>query len=132
LVCALPTVRIAVDRLLWGFDAKGREIAFDCRQGCADLPVATKVIAFCGSPWPNYRGSERICALLSSAYTEDNVHRAEEWAAQARQNQRAVILSRIRKSLQGHQADDRVEPKVHRGCVESFGQGDNGAPSLDS
>jgi hypothetical protein len=45
LVCALPTVRIAVDRLLWGFDAKEREIAFDCRQGCADLSVGTKVIS---------------------------------------------------------------------------------------
>jgi hypothetical protein len=39
-----------------------------------------------------------------------------------------VILSKIRKSLEGHQADDRVEPKLYRGYVESFGKADNGAP----
>lgn len=111
LVCALPTVRIAVNRLLWGYDAKERELTFACRQGCADLTIGSHVIAYCGSPWPAYAGPERICFLFSSAYTEENVRRVEEWAAQARQNERALILDKIKKSLEAHQPDDRFQQK---------------------
>jgi len=126
-ICELPTVRVAVNRLLWGYDAKEREIAFSCR-GCADFSLGMKVIAYCGSPWPNYTGPERMCSLATSAYTDENVHRAERWAAQARQNQQAVILSKIRKSLDGHHWDDGFQPKVYRGHVESFGKAENGVP----
>jgi len=128
LVCALPLIRIAVSRLLWGFDAKEREIAFSCRKACANLSLGTWVVAYCGSPWPDYGGPTRTCSLASSSYTKENVHRVEEWAAQARKNERVLILNKIRKSLEAHQSGDRFQPRVYRGHVESFGKADNGVP----
>jgi hypothetical protein len=84
------------------------------------------VIVYCELPY----GSPAQCRFTTTAFTDENVRRVEEWARQARGRQPALILDKIRKSLDKRPSDPRWVPSVYRGRVQSIGKADNGLPLM--
>jgi len=121
-------MHVAPSRLLWGYN-KAPEVLVDCPfRDCSAVAVGAKVIAYC-ELLSVYEGPPGRCSFASVAFTDENVHRVEEWVKQARQRQPALILERIRKSLAAaDRSDARRVPSVYRGYVESIGKAENGVP----
>ena len=126
-IVMLPTMRVAVSRLLWGYYKEAEVNAVCPHRDCSNIPVGTKVIAYCDA-MDVYRGPQASCALATVDASEENIHRAEQWAAQARQNQRALIIEHIRKYLATRSPDPRSVPSVYRGHATWVGKADNGIP----
>jgi hypothetical protein len=63
-----------------------------------NVAVGTNVIAYCEAMGV-YRAPPASCALATPDTSDESVKRAERWAAQARQHQRALIVEHIRKYL---------------------------------
>ncbi len=126
-ISMLPTMRVSVTRLLWG-DYKAPEVIAACpHRDCSDVAVGANVIAYCQAI-SAYRQPPAICPLVSLNAGEENVHRAEQWAAQAREHQRTLIVEKIGKYVASHPADSRSEPIVYRGHAAWVGKADNGLP----
>ncbi len=124
----IPTMRVAVSRLLWGYYKEAEVNAVCPHRDCSDVPVGSKVIAYCEAMGGVYRGPQAFCALATVDASGENIHRAEKWAGQARQNQRALIIEDIRTYLATRSADPRAVPSVYRGHATWVGKADNGIP----
>lgn len=126
-IAIVPTMRIAVSRLLWGY-YKEAEVTADCpHRDCSTIAVDANVIAYCEAMGGVYYRPPAGCTLVSTETSEDNIHRVEQWAARAREHQRSLIIERIRKALAAH-GDPRVIPSVYRGYATWVGKADNGIP----
>ena len=123
----LPTMRVSVTRLLWGYYKETEVIAVCPHRDCSGVAVGANVIAYCQA-MDAHRGSPANCPLASLDASEENVHRAEQWAAQAREHQRALIVEKIGKYVAAHPADSRSEPMVYRGHATWVGKADDGLP----
>jgi hypothetical protein len=123
----IPTMRVAVSRLLWGY-YKEAEANVECpHRDCSNVSVGAKLIAYCEALGV-YRGPQAFCRLATVDASDENIHRAEQWAAQARQHQPALIIEQIRKYLATRKADPRSAPSVYRGHATWVGKADNGIP----
>jgi hypothetical protein len=93
-ISMLPTMRVSVTRLLWGYYKDLEVIAICPHRDCSGVAVGENVIAYCQG-MDVYRQPPANCPIVSLNAGEENVHRAEQWAAQAREQQRALILEKI-------------------------------------
>lgn len=126
-ITMLPTMRVSLSRLLWGY-YKGVEVDAVCpHRDCSNVAVGANVIAYCQA-MDVYRGPPANCALATLDASAQNIQRAEQWAAQARRHQRALIVEQIRKYLATRNADSRAVPSVYRGHATWVGKADNGLP----
>jgi hypothetical protein len=123
----LPTMRVNVTRLLWGYYRDAEVVAVCPHRDCSGVSVGANVIAYCQA-MDVYRQPPANCPLVSLDASEENGHRAEQWATQARERQRALIVEKIAKYLAKHPADSRSEPRVYRGHATWVGKADNGLP----
>jgi len=121
----LPTMRVAVSRLLWGYYKEAEVNAVCPHRNCSDVLMGAKVIAFCQA-MDVYRQPPASCPLVSLDASEENVDRVEQWVAQAREHQRALIVEKIGKYLAARHPDSRTEPMVYRGHATWVGKADNG------
>ncbi|HEY4763905.1 MAG TPA: hypothetical protein VIH75_09540 [Candidatus Sulfotelmatobacter sp.] len=126
-ILLLPTMRVGVTRLLWGYYKEPEVIAVCPHRDCSGVAVGANVIAFC-QVMDVYRQPPANCPLVSLNAGEENVHRAEQWAAQAREHQRTLIVEKVGKYVASHPADSRSEPMVYRGHATWVGKADNGLP----
>jgi hypothetical protein len=126
-VSMLPTMRVSVTRLLWGYYKEPEVIAICPHRDCSGVVVGANVIAHCRA-MDVYRDPPARCPVVSLDASEENVHRAEQWAAQAREQQRTLIVEKIGKYVAAHPADSRSEPVVYRGHATWVGKADDGLP----
>jgi len=126
-IAMLPTMHVAVSRLLWGY-YKEPEVNAACpHRDCSTVPVGQNVIVYCEAMGV-YNGPPAYCGLATPDASDENVQRVEHWAAQAREHQRVLIVEQIRKYLATHHSDPRSVPMVYRGHAASVGKADNGLP----
>jgi hypothetical protein len=126
-VAILPTMRVNVTRLLWGY-YKDAEVAAVCpHRDCSDVAVGANVIAYCQA-MDVYRQPPANCPLVSVDASDETVHRVEQWATQARKHQQELIVEKIGKYVAAHPADSRAEPMVYRGHATWVGKADNDLP----
>lgn len=126
-IAILPTIRVSVSQLLWGY-YKELEVNAVCpHRDCSSVPVGTNVIVYCQA-MEVYRGSPAYCPLATPDASAENVKLAEQWAEQARQRQPMLIIEHIRKYLQTRHADPSWVPSVYRGHATWVGKADNGLP----
>jgi hypothetical protein len=126
-ITILPTMRVSVSRLLWGY-YKELEVNAVCpHRDCSNVAVGGKAIVYCEAMGV-YNGPPAYCALATVDPTDENVQRVDQWAAQARQRQPALIVERIRKYLATRSPDPRSVPSVYRGHATWVGKADNGLP----
>ena len=128
-IAMLPTMRVSVTRLLWGYYKDAEVVAVCPHRDCSGIAVGANVIAYCQA-MDVYRQPPANCPLASLDATEENVHRGEQWAAQAGEYQRTVIVEKIGKYVAAHPADSRSEPMVYRGHATWVGKADNGLPMV--
>lgn len=127
LVAMLPTMRVSVSRLLWGY-YKEREVNALCpHRDCSVVSIGTKVIAYCEAMGA-YRGPLAYCALATPDVSDENLKLVEQWTAQAREHQRAAVIDQIRVYLATHHSDPPVVPSMYRGHATWVGKDDNGLP----
>lgn len=126
-IAMLPTMRVAVSRLLWGYYKEPEVNAVCPHRDCSNIAVGGNVIVYCEAMGV-YRGPPAYCPLATPDTSDENVRRLEQWAAQAREHQRGLIVEQIRKYLATHHADPRVVPSVYRGHATWIGKDDNGLP----
>jgi hypothetical protein len=126
-VAILPTMRVNATRLLWGYYKDAEVVAVCPHRDCSGVAVGANVIAYCQA-MDVYRRPPANCPLASLDATEENVHRGEQWAAQARKYQRTMIVEKIGKYVAAHPADSRSKPMVYRGHATWVGKADNGLP----
>jgi hypothetical protein len=126
-ISMLPTMRVSVTRLLWGYYKDLEVIAICPHRDCSGVAVGENVIAYCQG-MDVYRQPPANCPIVSLNAGEENVHRAEQWAAQAREQQRALIVEKIGRYVAAHPADSRSEPMVYRGHATWVGKADDGLP----
>jgi hypothetical protein len=126
-ISMLPTMRVTVVRLLWGYYKEAEVNAVCPHRDCSAVSVGANVIAYCQA-MDVYRRPPANCLLVSLDAGEENVHRAEQWAAQARQHQKELVVERIRRYLATHHADSRSEPRVYRGHATWVGKAEDGLP----
>lgn len=126
-ISMLPTMRVSVTRLLWGYYKEPEVVAVCPHRDCSGVAVGANVIAYCQA-MDVYRQPPANCPLVSLNAGEENVHRVEQWAAQAREHQRTLIVEKIGKYVASHLADSRSEPMVYRGHATWVGKADNGLP----
>lgn len=126
-ISMLPTMRVSVTRLLWGYYKEAEVIAVCPHRDCSGVAVGADVLAYCQAT-DVYRASLQNCPLVSPGASEENVHRAEEWSGQAREHQRALIAEKIGKFVAGHPGDSRSQPMVYRGHATWVGKADDGLP----
>lgn len=124
-----PTMRVSIARLLWGYYKETEVIGVCPHRDCSGFAVGANVIAYCQA-MDAYRHPPASCPLVSLTSDEESVHRAERWAGQAREHQRALIVEKISKSLATRQPDPRSEPMVYRGHATWVGKADNGITPL--
>jgi hypothetical protein len=126
-IAILPTMRVTVTRLFWGY-YKEAEVIPECpHRDCSSVPVGANMIVYCEA-MSVYRSPPANCPLATTEASDENVHRAEQWAAQARQHQHALIIEQIRKYLTTRNADPRSLPSVYRGHATWVGKADDGLP----
>ena len=126
-IAIVPAMRVSVARLLWGY-YKQEEVRAACpHRDCSNISVGSTVIVYCQAMGA-YRGPPAFCPLATPDTTDDNVHLAERWAAEARERQRALIIENIHKSLETRHADPSWVPSVYRGHATWVGKADNGIP----
>jgi len=126
-IAILPTMRISDSRLLWGY-YKEPEVNAACpHRDCSTVAVGSDVIAYCEAMGAD-RARPAYCALASPDANDENVRRTEQWAAQAREHQRRLIVEKIRKYLATRHADPGSVPSVYRGHATWVGKADNGLP----
>lgn len=124
----VPTMRLAISRLIWGY-YKELEVGADCpHRDCSNVAVGANVIAYCEPMGGVYSRPPAGCRVVSSEASEENIHRVEQWAARARERQRELIIERIRKYVAGYPPDDRSATAVYRGQAIWVGKADNGIP----
>ncbi len=128
-ISMLPTMRVSVIRLLWGYYKEPEVIAICPHRDCSGSAVGANVIAYCHA-MDVYRNPSARCPVVSLDASEQNVHRAEQWTGQAREHQRALIVEKISKSLATRQPDPRSKPMVYRGHATWVGKADNGITPL--
>jgi hypothetical protein len=126
-ISMLPTMRVSVTRLLWGYYKQPEVIAICPHRDCSGVAVGPNVIVYCHAMGA-YRDTPARCPVVSLDASEENVHRAEQWAARAREQQRALIVEKIGKYVAAHPADSRSEPMVYRGHATWVGKADDGLP----
>jgi hypothetical protein len=126
-IAMLPTMRVNMTRLLWGYYKEAEVVAVCPHRDCSRVAVGANIIAYCQA-MDVYRRPPANCTLASLDASEENIHRAEHWAAQAREHQRALIAEKISKYVAAHPADSRSEPMVYRGHATWVGMADNGLP----
>ena len=119
-----PGMLVTVSRLLWGYYKEPEVRALCPFWDCSGIAVGDSVIVYCESPY----GPPGQCRFTTTAFTDENVRRVEEWARQARERQPALILDKIRKSLDKRPSDPRWVPSVYRGHIASVTKDDNGFP----
>lgn len=124
-----PTMRVSIARVLWGYYKETEVIGLCPHRDCSGFTVGANVIAYCQAT-DAYRHPPATCPLVSLTSDEENVHRAERWAGQARDRQRALIVEKISKSLAALHPDSRSEPMVYRGHATWVGKEDNGITPL--
>ena len=120
-----PGIQVAVSRVVWGYYEDPEVRAVCPFWDCSGMAVGAKVIVYCESP---YGPPAAQCRFATTAFTDENVHRVEAWAKQARERQPALILDKIRKSLDKRPSDPRWVPSVYRGRIASVTKDDNGFP----
>ena len=128
-ILVLPTMRIRIARVLWGYYKETEVIGLCPHRDCSGLTVGANVIAYCQAT-DAYRHPPATCPLVSLTSDEENVYRAERWAGQARDRQRALIVEKIAKFLAAFHPDSRSEPMVYRGHATWVGKEDNGITPL--
>src|SRR6185437_12463701 len=104
-ISMLPTMRVKVTRLLWGYYKDAEVIGVCPHRDCSGLSVGANVIAYCqaiGNPPAN-------CPLVTEDAGEETVQRVEQWAAQARERQQVLIVEKIGKYVAAHSADSRTK-----------------------
>jgi hypothetical protein len=126
-IAILPTMHVNVTRLLWGYYKDAEVVAVCPHHDCSGVAVGANVIAYCQA-MDIYRHPPANCPLVSVEASEENVHRVEQWATQAREHQQALIVEKIGKYVAAHPADPRSEPMVYRGHATWVGKADNGLP----
>jgi hypothetical protein len=126
-IAILPTMRVTVSRLLWGYYKESEVNAVCPHRDCSGVPVGTDVIAYCQA-MDVYNGPPANCPLAVPAATDENVRLTQQWASQARQRQPALIVERIRKYLAARNPDPRSVPSAYRGHATWIGKADNGLP----
>lgn len=126
-IAILPTMRVSVSRLLWGYYKEAEVTAVCPHRDCSGVAVGANVIAYCQA-MDVYRRPPANCPLVSVDASEGNVRRVEQWTAQAREHQQALIVEKIGKYVAAHPADSRSEPMVYRGHATWVGKADNGLP----
>ena len=114
-----PTMRLGVWRLLWGYYKKAEVLAVCPHRDCSGVSVGANVITYC---------QFENCPLVSLDASDENVHRAEQWAVQARVRQRISIVEKVSKYLLAHPPDSRSSPMVYRGHATWVGKADDGLP----
>jgi hypothetical protein len=126
-IAMIPMMRVAVSRLLWGY-YKEAEVSVECpHRDCSNVSVGAKVIAYCEAMGV-YSGPQAFCGLATADASDENIHRAEQWAAEARQHQRTLIIEQIRNYLAKRNTDPRSVPSLYRGHATWAGKADNGIP----
>lgn len=127
-IMIMPTMRIAISRLVWGY-YKESEVIADCpHRDCSKVAVGANAIAYCEPMGSVYWRPPASCRVVSAEASEENIHRVEQWGIQARARQRELIIERISKYVATHPPDDRVMPSVYRGHASWVGKADNGIP----
>jgi hypothetical protein len=126
-ILILPTMRVSVNQLFWGYYKDAEVIAVCPHRDCSQVAVGANVIAYCQA-MDIYRGPPANCPLVGLSADEGDVRRVKQWAARAREHQRALVVETIRKYLELHPADSRSSPMVYRGHATSLGKADNGLP----
>lgn len=126
-ISILPTMRVAVARLLWGYYKEAEVTAVCPHRDCSGVGVGANVITYCQA-MDVYRQPPANCPLVSVDASKGNVRRVEQWTAQAREHQQALIVEKIGKYVAAHPADSRSEPMVYRGHATWVGKADNGLP----
>jgi len=126
-IAIVPIMRVAVSRLLWGYYKEAEVNAYCPHRDCSNVAVGANVIAHCQAMGV-YPGPPATCTLVTPDASEENVKRAERWAAQARQHQRELIIEQVRKYLATRDADSRWVASVYRGHATWVGKADNGLP----
>lgn len=126
-VSILPTMRLNVTRLLWGYYKEEEVIGVCPHRDCSGVAVGANVIAYCQA-MDVYRQPPANCPLVSVDAGKENLHRVEQWTEQAREHQQALIVQKIGKYVAAHPADSRTEPMVYRGHATWVGKADNGLP----
>jgi hypothetical protein len=126
-VSMLPTMRANVTRVLWGYYRDAEVVAVCPHRDCSRVAVGANVIAYCQA-MDVYRQPPADCPLVSLDASDENVRRTEQWVAQARARQRALIIEKVANYLAKHPADSRSEPMVYRGHATWVGKSDNGLP----
>lgn len=127
IISILPTMRVKVARLLWGYYKEEEVIGVCPHRDCSGVSVGANVIAYCQA-MDVYRQPPANCPLVSVDAGEENIHRLERWTQQAREHQQMLIVEKIGKYVAAHPVDSRSEPMVYRGHATWVGKADNGLP----
>ena len=94
-ISMLPTMRVSVSRLLWGYYQEPDHAVLPSPRLLSVLLRGANVIVYCQAMdvYPAASCQLPLCVSLNAG--EENVHRAEQWAAQAREHQRSLIVEKI-------------------------------------
>jgi len=127
-ISIIPTMRVAIARLFWGYYKESEVIAECHHRDCSNVAGGANVIAYCEPMGGVYRQPPANCRVVSTEVTEENIRRVEQWASHARERQRELIIERVRKSVMTDPSDERLVPSVYRGSATWVGKADNGIP----
>lgn len=127
-IMELPVIHVAVSRLLWGYYKEPEVNAVCPHRDCSGVAVGTNVIAYCEALGGVYYRPPAYCGIATPDASDENIRRVEQWAGQAREHQRELIVEQIRKYLATRHGDPRSVTSLYRGHATWVGKADNGIP----